>query len=106
MKKNERLQLSGKGKNIGVGGRMLHVCVAISYGRGVVMCTPYTKLTGEEFSRLVDKHFPAAAFHPTKLFLQDNCPAQNSRVAREAHRTSASRLLHELSVEAGQEVKR
>ena len=62
------------------------------------MCAPYGKLTGEVFSGLVDKHFPAAAYHHSKLFLQDNCPAQNARVAREAQRIAASRLLRELSM--------
>ena len=84
MKKVERLQLSGKSKNIGVGGRMLHVCVAISFGRGVVVCEPYERLTGERFAGIVEKVFPPCGYHPTKLFVQDNCPAQNARVAVQA----------------------
>ncbi len=85
MKKEERLEMSGKGRNIGVGGRMLHLCVAISYGRGVVICVPYVKLTGGVFGSLVEKYFPAAAYHHTKVFVQDNCPAQNAKVVMEAH---------------------
>jgi len=91
MKKNERLELSGKSKNIGVGGRLLHMCVAISYGRGVVMCHPYAKMTGQTFSGIVKNTFPSCAFHSTKRFVQDNDPAQNSAVAKEACRNVASR---------------
>jgi len=84
MKKEERLEMSGKGKNIGVGGKLLHLCVAISYGRGVVICHPYDKMTGPNFSRIVEKFFRRCAFRRSRHFVQDNDPAQNSRLAKEA----------------------
>ena len=81
MQKGERLRLSGKAKNIGVGGKLLHLAVAISFGRGVVFCRPHEKLTGAVFADIVKTEFPPCAFNVQKLFLMDNDPAQNSKVA-------------------------
>jgi transposase len=81
MKREERVKFSGKSKNIGVGGRLLHLCVGISYGRGVVFCHPYAKMTGEVFAGIVKRFFGSCRFSPTKMFLQDNDPSQNSAAA-------------------------
>jgi hypothetical protein len=81
MRKSERLRLSGKARNIGVGGKLLHLAVAISFGRGVVLCRPYEKLTGAVFASIVKEEFPRCAFNGSKTFVMDNDPSQNSKVA-------------------------
>ena len=40
-----------------VGGRRLHVIVAIAYGKGVILKVPYAKMTGEFFARFIREHF-------------------------------------------------
>ena len=77
-KKNERLQFCAKGSSTGTGGRLLHLCVAISYGRGVVFVEAYDRLTSATFSAIVKKHFKKCAFASPRLFLMDNDPVQNS----------------------------
>lgn len=62
--------------------------VAISYNKGVVLCEEYEKLNGRKYSRMVKKFFPLAfniSVNPkSKRLLQDGCPIQNSKRARQA----------------------
>ena len=72
-----------------VGGKVVNFFLAISYGKGVVLCEQYLKqLNGENFSNFVRKYFPAAfkksANLKSMLFLQDGDPTQNSRKAKKA----------------------
>ena len=64
--------------------------VALSYGKGVVLCEQYETLNGQYIKSLIEREFP-----PTfrvcnkprqKLFMQDNDPSQNSALARTAWR--------------------
>ena len=76
--KREGLIVSSKGKK-GVSGKVANFFVAISYGKGVVLCEQYLEqLNGENFSNFVRKYFPAAfkksANPKGMLFLQDGDP--------------------------------
>ena len=81
-KKTERLQLCAKGSSSGTGGRLLHLCVAIAFGRGVVFVEPYDRLTSATFCAIVKKHFRKCAFASPRLFVMDNDPVQNSSPCR------------------------
>jgi len=81
-KKSERLQFCAKGSSSGTGGRLLHLCVAIAFGKGVVFAEPYERLTSLSFSAIVTKHFKRSVFAPPRLFLMDNDPVQNSAPCR------------------------
>ena len=41
----------------GTGGRVLKLMVAISYGKGVIVCEPYEKMCGKYFSNFIDRNF-------------------------------------------------
>lgn len=87
--KSEGLALSSKGKKEGVNGKVANFFVAISYKKGVVLCEQYLEqLNGENFSKFVRQHFPAAFKKSSNpkgmLFLQDGDPTQNSRKAKKA----------------------
>ena len=78
-----------KGKKEGVSGKVADFFVAISYGKGVVLCEQYLEqLNGENFSNFVKKNFPASfkksANPKGVLFLQDQDPTQNSRKSKKA----------------------
>ena len=88
-KRSEGLKYTCKGKKEGSGGRVVHFFVAISYGKGVILCEQYLEsLTGELFKEFVKTQFPATfarSCNPTKkLFLQDGDPSQNSKKAKTA----------------------
>jgi len=94
--KSREWRRKGEGLNIGCvakgkkeGARNANFMVAISRGKGVVMCTQYFgQITGEMFKDMVNTHFPTAfknSSNPTdKLFLMDGCPRQNAKVALNA----------------------
>lgn len=87
---------SGEGLNVGctakagkAGVTNLNFMVAISYQRGVVLCERYHgSITGQKFAEIVYNHFPATfdkTINPrAKRILQDNCPRQNSALAKKA----------------------
>ena len=85
-KPNERLVLTGKGHHEGTEGRVMKFVVAISHGKGVVIFKELHRMTGAWFAKFVKEVFPQAFLLSNKgrLFLQDNCPCQNSRVAKKA----------------------
>ena len=63
--------------------------VGISYGSGVILCEQYEgPITTQKFADIVTASFPAAlekCANPTvRGILQDGCPRQNRKIAREA----------------------
>ena len=86
-----------KGKKEGTGGKYVRLVVAISYNKGVILCHPYEKMTGRFFANFIDEHFPTMFTLSDKgnenLFVQDNCPCQNSALAKAAMRRTRANLL-------------
>ena len=63
--------------------------VAISHGKGAVMCRQYFgAITGGMFAKIVRDEFETAFMKSSnpndKLFLMDGCPRQNSKLAKQA----------------------
>ena len=62
--------------------------VAISYGKGVLMCHPYKHLDGPTLAAFVREKFPEmfrkAGEKGRRIFVQDNDPVQNSGSVRQA----------------------
>ena len=75
---------------MGSGGKVVKVIVAISYGKGAIVCHQYDKLDGAHFAKFVrdnfENMFGLASKNGSRLFVQDNCPVQNSSLARRALR--------------------
>ena len=87
-KSREGLTMTAKGKKEGNNGRCVKLFVAISYGKGVVMCKawdPEIKFNGANYKEFVKKHWPRALERSTnprnKLVLQDGDPVQKSKQA-------------------------
>ena len=86
----EGLEITTKGKKEGSGGKMANFFVAISHGRGVVLCKQYPwTVTGERFAGFIRNVFPSVFekcdVQPSEgLWLQDGDPRQNSKKAKEA----------------------
>ena len=96
-RKNEGLNLNctGKGANIGSGGKTVHFVVAISYKNGVIACEQYERMNGKYFSDFIMRNLNfmfANSYNPeSRLFLQDGNPSQNSvQVNKELVKYSAS----------------
>ena len=89
-KKREGLMrgCTSKGGKVRSGGKVVKVIVAISYGKGAIVCHQYDKLDGAYFAKFVqdnfDNMFRLANKNGSRLFVQDNCPVQNSALARRA----------------------
>ena len=85
-KRNEGLSRTTKGKKEGTGGRTATFFVAISHGRGVVLCQQFDSvITGESFAQFVRNNFHSTFIRTMKdsrMFLQDGDPRQNSARAR------------------------
>lgn len=78
---------TGKAGKAGVTN--LNFFVGISYDKGVILCKRYYgTVTGQKFAQIVTDHFPEAfkrSINPKgKRIIQDNCPRQNSKVAKKA----------------------
>jgi len=62
--------------------------VGISYTKGVVLCEPYQKITGDKMAEIVENKLPGAlerSVDPVgRRILQDGCPRQNCKKARKA----------------------
>ena len=89
-KRNEGL-LQGcvaKGRKCGTGGKLVHLMVAISYNKGVIMCEQYEKLNGAYFVSFIERNFENMFIDsgkaPSRLWLQDGDPSQNCVMARNA----------------------
>ena len=86
-KQQERLAFgcTAKGSYCGTGGRVAKFMVALSYGKGVVLCKQYETLNGQYCKSLNEREFPrmfrVCKKARQKLFMQDNDPSQNSALA-------------------------
>lgn len=84
-KRGEGLKLNCTVKGKKEGSVNVNFMVAISYGKGVVLCEQYDgSITGPKFAEIV-KSFPKAfkksSSPKARRFLMDGCPRQNSKVA-------------------------
>lgn len=77
-----------KGVKAGTGGKVVKMMVAISHGKGVVICERYEKLDAQYFASFIDQNFNTMFLRSskglTRLWLQDGDPSQNSKTARDA----------------------
>ncbi len=88
-KKTEGLKTGCTAKGKKEGAINCNFMVGISYNRGVVLCEQYAgSINGEKMANIVRSSFPQAfekSIDPrSKRFLQDGCPRQNSKTARDA----------------------
>ena len=72
--------------------------VALSYGKGVVLCEQYETLNRQYFKSVIEREF-ARIFRDCnkgrpKLFMQDNDHSQNSALAHTAWRRSGAKLVN------------
>lgn len=76
---------------------VLKLMVAISYGKGVIICEPYRKMTGGYFSNFIDRNFITMCQTADKgnscIWVQDGDPSQNSVLAKNATSRADSTLL-------------
>ena len=88
---------TAKGKKEGSGGKLVKLMVAISFGKGVIDCEQYDKMSGDYFKGYISRKFPElfqkADKFPSKLWIQDGCPCQNSNAAKMAMSESDADLL-------------
>ncbi len=87
--KNEGLEFGCTAKAGKAGVTNLNFIVGISYQKGVVLCERYYgAITGEKYACIIQNHFPhalAKSIDPKgKRIVQDNCPRQQSKIARKA----------------------
>lgn len=98
-KRNEGLApgCTAKGSHCGTGGRVAKFFVAISYGKGVILCEQYDVLNGPYFKDLIEREFPrmfrVANKRGSKIFIQDGDPSQNSAPARAAWKRIGAKLI-------------
>ena len=90
-KKGKGLKFNRTTKGKKEGGINVNFMVALSYGKGVVLCEKYDgMITGKKFAAIVKSSFPRAfkkSSNPkAKRFLMDGCPRQNSKMTRRAIR--------------------
>ena len=73
--------LTAKGSHVGLGGKVVKMLVAISYGKGVIYCEQYDKLNGDYIAQFVPRKyremFRKSGKEPSRLFVHDNCPNLN-----------------------------
>lgn len=99
-KKSEGLTrgCTAKGRKEGSGGKVLKLMVAISHGKGVIICEPYEKMNGTYFARFIEENFGrmfrAANKGRSRVWLQDGDPSQNCALAKAAMKRSNSELLN------------
>ena len=89
--KNESLHphCTAKVSHVGSSGSLAHFIVAIAHQKGVVLCEQYEgKINRDMFSDFMKTHFQKTfsrcRIAKRKRLLQDRCPAQNSKKARQA----------------------
>ena len=86
---DEGLKITTKGRKEGSGGKVAKFFVAVSYGKGVVMCHHHTwTINGKNFSNLIKEQFPKAFDNcgekdGGRTFLMDGCPKQNAALCRD-----------------------
>jgi len=85
-KLNEGLKVTAKGSKDLAGGKRLHLIVVISHSAGVVFVEDYEKMNGQYFASFIrrnfDECFSRSMKGPTRLFVMDNDPSQNSILAK------------------------
>ena len=86
-KRGEGLKCTSKRKKEGCTNA--NFMVAISYGKGAVLCEQYDgPITGEKFAAIVkssfEKVFENSSNPKARRFLIDGCPRQNSKIAMNA----------------------
>ena len=87
---------TAKGRKEGTGGRYVRLIVGISHGKGVVVCEPYEKMTGEYFASFIRKTFENIfddADKDSRVWIQDGDPSQNSKAAVSAMKEIKAELL-------------
>ena len=81
--------IAKRGK-VGSGGKAVKGTVAISYGKGAIVCHQYNKVDSMYFAEFVQDNFEnmfrLANKNGSQLFVQDNCPVQNSILAHHVFR--------------------
>lgn len=90
-KRNEGLELGLTRKCSKAGVVNINFMVAISHGKGVVLCETYEgSINAERMATIVDEHFDrafqASSNPTTRRFLMDNCPRQKSKKALDAYK--------------------
>lgn len=95
-KTNEGLTYTQKGKKEGVVNT--NFMVAISYNKGVVLCSHYEgQITGSKMANIVLEDFEEALASSNgpkvKRFLMDGCPRQSSKVAFRAYDTVGAKVM-------------
>lgn len=85
-----------KGRKEGTGANVVHMMVAVSYGKGVIICEEYEKMNGKYFAGFITRNFMNmfgdADKDNTDYFLQDGDPSQNSLVAKKALQRAKAKL--------------
>ena len=66
-------------------GKVVKVIMAVSYGKGSIVCYQYDKLDGVHFAKFVrdniENMFRLANKNMSGLFVQDKCPVESSSLA-------------------------
>ena len=80
---------TAKGLHVGSGGKAAHFIVAIVHQKGVILYEQYEdKINRDMFSDFIKKHFQETfsrfRIPKGKSFVQDGCPLQSSKKARQA----------------------
>lgn len=90
-KSSEGLKFTTKGSKVLAGGRRLHLLVGVTHGLGVTVAEEYTKMDGSYFGRFIqttmERSLGDIAMQKDKerlIFVMDNDPSQNSKVAKVA----------------------
>ena len=77
---------TSKGGKVGSGGKVVKVIMAVSYGKGSIVCYQYDRLDGAHFDKFVQDNFEnmfrLANKSGARLFVQHKCPVQNRSLAR------------------------
>ena len=89
---SERLDIgcTAKGRMERSGGKVVHVMVAISYGKPVLVAEPFIKMNGQYFESFIDNNFTVLFQRANnndsryRLWIQDGDPSQNSARAKRA----------------------
>jgi len=87
---------TSKGRKEGTGGRYVRLIVAISYGKGIIVCEPYKKMSGGYFASFIRRYFEDMFLDSGKdssTWVQDGDPSQNSRAAQNAMKDVKANLL-------------
>lgn len=86
-----------KGRKCGTGGKVAKFIVAISFGKGVLVCKRYETMNANFFASFIDQNFNNMFVRSGKglsrMWLQDGDPSQNSKSARDAMARCQAELL-------------